>query len=319
MYKRVASPVKWLTVAVSIFGLVSLIFGAEPAFADSGYATWYGPGFQGNEMNNGDIYNMYDPTTTACNIFPLGTWVKVTNPDNGRSVIVQVRDTGAFQHAFDLSYAAFKAIADPAVMGIPVVYHVVSGPNGDPPPPPAPAPASRSAAAPASNPPASNGPTGVPSQYTVQPGDTLAGIASQFGLDPRDVAAWNGVTNPDLLPVGETLRLSAPAKVSKPAAATTTYVVQVGDTLNSIADHYGTTVDQLASANNIADPNSIQPGQALRVPAPGKTAATYVVQVGDTLSSIARSNGTTAAALSSANHLDNPDLLQPGVTLTIPN
>lgn len=328
MDKRVASPVKWLIVAVSIYGLVSLVFGAEPAFADSGYATWYGPGFQGNEMNNGDIFNMYDPTTTASNIFPLGTWVKVTNPDNGRSVIVQVRDTGAFRHAFDLSYAAFKAIADPAVMGISVVYHVVSGPNGDPKPPPRPAPPPAPVAT--ASQPSTSGSAARRAGYTVQPGDTLVGIAAQFGLDVQSIATWNGLANPDLVPVGDTLRLSAPAGTAPPAKATAptppsgaTYVVQPGDTLDAIANRYGTTGDRLATANGIADPNSIVPGQALKVPAAAgtavKSARTYVVQVGDTLSSIANSFGVSLSSVTSVNHLDNPDLLQPGTTLSIPN
>src|SRR5947208_2253199 len=57
--------------ALAYAGVVALVVvlvlaSPRPASADDGYATWYGPGFQGHPMYNGQIYDMYDPTTTAC-------------------------------------------------------------------------------------------------------------------------------------------------------------------------------------------------------------------------------------------------------------
>ncbi len=77
-----------------------------------GVATWYGNDFHGEPMRNGDPYNMYDPTTTASNAFPLGTWLRVINLDNGASVEVRVTDTGAFRYPIvvDLSMAAFERL-----------------------------------------------------------------------------------------------------------------------------------------------------------------------------------------------------------------
>src|SRR5262245_22190148 len=69
--------------------------------ADEGYASWYGPGFQGNRMTNGQRFDQNDPSTTANNEYPLGTWLRVTNPINGRSVVVQVRDRGGFGGGLD--------------------------------------------------------------------------------------------------------------------------------------------------------------------------------------------------------------------------
>ena len=279
------------------------------ASADTGYATWYGPGFQGNTMYNGQRYDMYDPTTTAANIFPLGTWVKVTNPANGHSVVVQVRDRGAFKHALDLSYAAFKAIANPALMGIRVDYVVVSGPSGTPIPPRAT--------------PSSRGPRPAPSnQYVVQPGDTLGSIATRTGIDAGKIAAWNSLNDPDEIVVGQVLRLIQPA-VSTPkptATATGTYVVQPGDTVSGIALQFGITVEQLATANNIGDPDSIVVGQTLSIPgsAKGTAAQTYTVQEGDSLSSIADSFGVSIDSLVVANQVADPTLIQPGTKLTIP-
>jgi hypothetical protein len=97
-----------------------------------GVATWYGDDFQGQTMYNGQIYNMYDPTTTAANLYPIGTWLRVTRLSTGKSIIVQVRDRGAFRYPdiVDLSYAAFSQLADPATGTIAVRVEPVSGPGG---------------------------------------------------------------------------------------------------------------------------------------------------------------------------------------------
>jgi rare lipoprotein A (peptidoglycan hydrolase) len=78
----------------------------------TGLATWYGPGFQGNHMANGQIFDMNDPTTTASNIFPMGAWLRVTHLETGASIVVQVRDRGGFGGAvvLDLSMAAFDRL-----------------------------------------------------------------------------------------------------------------------------------------------------------------------------------------------------------------
>lgn len=279
------------------------------ASADGGVATWYGPGFQGNAMNNGQIFNMYDPTTTACNIYPLGTWVEVTNPTNGKSVTVQVRDRGGFTHALDLSYAAFKSIADPALMGIHVNYEVVSGPAGKP-------ISSRATPSTRGNRPAPSG------QYVVQAGDTLNGIADQTSVDAGKLVAWNNLSNPDSVVVGQVLRLTAPAApAAAPAPSSHGYVVQSGDTLLGIAQQLGVSADQLAAANSLSDPNSIVVGQTLAVPGgsdKSKTPKTYTIQPGDTVSGIAQNFGISVDSLTAANQIDDPSLIQPGAKLTIP-
>jgi lysozyme len=294
-----------------IAAVLSFCF-TDRSTADNGIATWYGPGFQGNVMYDGQIYNMYDPTTTACNIYPLGTWLRVTNSANGRSVVVQVRDRGDFDQAFDLSYAAFKLIADPALMAISVTYHIVSGPSGDPVPDRI-SPSTR------------GGRPSPVTQYVVQPGDTLSGIGVQFGIDPTALASWNGVSDPSVLAPGQTLRLTAPpVATATPAASSVsgkTYVVQGGDTVDGIAQRLGVAADRIASANGIADPNAIAIGQTLIIPTTGSAVGSrrYVVQPGDTVSGIAASYGLTLGSLLAANQLANPDDIQPGMAITIPS
>ena len=80
-------------------------------FVQVGIASWYGPGFHGSRTASGEIYNMYK-LTAAHKTLPLGTYVKVINLENRKSVIVKVNDRGPFVKGriIDLSYAAAKKI-----------------------------------------------------------------------------------------------------------------------------------------------------------------------------------------------------------------
>lgn len=77
----------------------------------SGEASWYGPDFHGKLTSNKEIYDMYD-MTAAHNSLPFGTYVMVTNLNNGKSVIVRINDRGPFvkNRIIDLSYAAALAL-----------------------------------------------------------------------------------------------------------------------------------------------------------------------------------------------------------------
>ncbi|MEO6118498.1 MAG: septal ring lytic transglycosylase RlpA family protein [Methylotenera sp.] len=76
-------------------------------YKKQGMASWYGKRFHGKKTSNGEIYDMY-AMTGAHTTLPLPSYVKVTNPANGRSVIVRINDRGPFKHSrlIDLSYAA---------------------------------------------------------------------------------------------------------------------------------------------------------------------------------------------------------------------
>jgi LysM repeat protein len=296
-----------IAIAAGVFVSIPAV-----ALAESGSATWYGPGFQGNIMYSGRIYDMYDPTTTACNIYPMGTWLKVTNPANGHSVVVQVRDRGAFPWAFDLSYAAFKILANPSVMMIKVTYQVVSGPDGQTtsstPAKPQPAPESRAA------------PSASATQFVVRPGDTLSGIASSFNIDQDTLAQWNGISDPNSLAQGQTLRLTAPPATTAVAAAGIRYVVKLGDSLLAIAGRFGLSLEQIAATNNLADPYPIVEGQTLVIPtaAVSPKGHQYIVRAGDTIYGIASKLGVSPASLQTLNQIGDPLTIQPGEVLQVP-
>jgi rare lipoprotein A len=73
----------------------------------SGIASWYGRKFHGQKTSTGETYDMY-AMTAAHPTLPIPSYARVTNPANGKSVIVRVNDRGPFLHnrVIDLSYAA---------------------------------------------------------------------------------------------------------------------------------------------------------------------------------------------------------------------
>ena len=135
-----------------------------------------------------------------------------------------------------------------------------------------------------------------------------------------------------------TLMVLWPAQL---ALADTTYTVQPGDTLSSIAHTFGVTVDAIVQANNISNRNFIVSGQVLTIPGvdgpinaetpapasaptlpatPAQTTADglYVVQPGDSLSKISGVTGVSVNAIVAANEISNPNLVIVGQELIIP-
>jgi LysM repeat protein len=128
---------------------------------------------------------------------------------------------------------------------------------------------------------------------------------------------------------------SATPTTTPTATATSTpvyHVVEAGENPGTIAVKYGLTIDQLMTANKIADPRTLREGQSLLIPptapppgknAPAEVQATatplvYRVQAGDTLLSIAIWAGSTVDDIMKANSLKNASWLSVGQTLIIP-
>lgn len=76
-----------------------------------GTASFYAEKFNGRKTANGEIYNS-EKFTAACNVLPLGTWIRVTNLRNKRSVIVKTNDRlhVRMKRVVDLSYAAAEKL-----------------------------------------------------------------------------------------------------------------------------------------------------------------------------------------------------------------
>jgi len=95
----------------NVFGVWYYPIPSALGFVEEGRASWYGPGFHGKQTSNGELYDMH-ALTAAHKTLPLGTLVKVTRTDTGKSVVVRLNDRGPFiaGRIIDLSYSGAHAL-----------------------------------------------------------------------------------------------------------------------------------------------------------------------------------------------------------------
>lgn len=108
-------------------------------------------------------------------------------------------------------------------------------------------------------------PAGAERTHVVQPGEWLLQIARQYGVDWRELAAYNNIVNPNRLYPGQVLRIPGTGS-QPPTGKEILYTVQPGDNLFRIALRYNLNYLYLASYNGIANPHQIRVGQVIRIP-----------------------------------------------------
>jgi rare lipoprotein A len=83
----------------------------DPAYRAEGIASWYGTDFHGRKTANGEVYDM-NAISAAHPTMPMPSYARVTNLENGRSIVVRVNDRGPYAHAriIDLSTGTAKAL-----------------------------------------------------------------------------------------------------------------------------------------------------------------------------------------------------------------
>ena len=172
--------------------------------------------------------------------------------------------------------------------------------------------------------------------YTVKAGDTLSAIASRYSTSSSTLASLNSLSNPNLIYVGQVLKVSSNASTSSSTSSSAnstvttaaSYTVKSGDTLSAIAAKYGTTYQALASANSISNPNDIYVGQVIKVSATATAASSqaasstssngsYTVKSGDTLYGIALANGLNWQTLAKQNGISDPNVIFVGQKLSL--
>ena len=104
---KVEKPIASTNRPYTVMGKRYVPMTGDKPLTQVGYGSWYGKQFHGKKTSTGEIYNMYE-MSAAHTTMELPSYARVTNLENGKSVIVRVNDRGPFLHSrvIDLSYAA---------------------------------------------------------------------------------------------------------------------------------------------------------------------------------------------------------------------
>ena len=161
---------------------------------------------------------------------------------------------------------------------------------------------------------------------TVQPGQTLSGIADDYGVSVRQLMQMNGIRDSNHVESGSRLTVPGP----QVSAGSGRHRVSPGETLSTIASRYRVSSRDLMVVNNIGNANHVEVGQTLKLPSnaviakakpkpapirvvPG--ASQHTVGRGQTLTQIARAYRLPVATLIDLNAINDPDNVKVGATL----
>ena len=177
--------------------------------------------------------------------------------------------------------------------------------------------------------------------YTVRRGDTLSGLALRFRTSVRSLKANNTIRRGNRIYIGQVLQL--PKGKSKPSIRYANYTpknytlvsyrIRKHDNLSKIAKRFNTNTRFLTKINHIKNPNSLYPGQRIKIPQSGLPIRLaklekkkkrikgdyYWVKKNDNLSKIAKRFDTSVTYLKSVNRMRDPNSLHPGQKLRIAN
>ncbi len=191
--------------------------------------------------------------------------------------------------------------------------------------------------------------------HVVQPGETLAGIAEQYGFPLDTIMDVNGLLDADAIQVGQVIRIPGFASEEPPAAepdgaeseaeqpanveeapsgapaanGRLTHIVEIGEWVSTIAARYGVSIKSIIDLNQLADPDHIRIGQALEIvgpvapseaeaPDPAPHMGVHIVEAGETLSFIADQYGLPMLKLAELNRIEEPFVIYLGGQLLIP-
>jgi rare lipoprotein A len=174
-----------------VFGKRYYVLSSNVGYRERGVASWYGPGFHKVRTSIGEPYDMYG-MTAAHKTLPLPAYVRVTNLQNGRSVVVRVNDRGPFvgNRIIDLSYSAAVKL-DMLRNGTAMVEVRTIDPSAPPP-----VITASATPTPAAAPPAATAPTIVAPAAAAPAGSTPAAAPAATAPGTATPTLGGGVTSP---------------------------------------------------------------------------------------------------------------------------
>ena len=155
-------------------------------------------------------------------------------------------------------------------------------------------------------------------EIIIQYGDTLSYLANKYNTTVQRLVELNNIQNPNLIYAGNTLIVPSGETASDTDNNSTSgqiiYIVKKGDTLDKIANSFGTNALSIAIENNISNINLIYIGQRLIIPTNryDLNHTLYKIKWGDTLWSISRRYGVSIAQIVKLNRIKNPNLIYAG-------
>ncbi|MBU5312929.1 LysM peptidoglycan-binding domain-containing protein [Tissierella carlieri] len=165
--------------------------------------------------------------------------------------------------------------------------------------------------------------------YTIKSGDTLYKLAITHNTTVEAIMAINPGINPNNLQIGQ--RICIPGSTTPPPtrcpSGSFAYTIKAGDTLYKLAITYKTTVEAIMAINPGINPNNLQIGQVICIPGSTTTppptrcpsgSFAYTIKSGDTLYKLAITYNTTVEAIMAINPGINPNNLQIGQVICIP-
>ncbi len=155
-----------------------------------------------------------------------------------------------------------------------------------------------------------------PVVHVVESGETLYGIAEQYGLTVEDIAAFNDIMDPSQLAVGQQLIIPIGVEAGD-VPVYSAYVVVPGDTLEAVASRFQSTVPAVAELNGVANPAGLLAGQRLRVPG-ASTGVLHRVGQEQTALGLALRYDLPLWQFLSDNDLRSPGALLPGQRIGVP-
>ncbi len=170
-------------------------------------------------------------------------------------------------------------------------------------------------------------PTVCPSgtfSYTIKAGDTLYKLAQTYNVTVQSIIDANPGVNLTILHIGQKICIPQSIPSTCPSGSIS-YIIKAGDTLYKLAQIYGVTVQSIVDINPGINPNNLQIGQAICIPSttPPSTCPTnsfsHTIESGDTVYKLAQTYGVTPQSIININPGINPNNLQIGQVICIPN